>query len=112
MPLSDDLHYDLPPELIAQHPVEPRHASRLMRANEVPPVVAKTEAADVLLRFSRFPVARVEGIRFGNVGFRVVFFDFRFYDETDRTALGAEIILDRSLTVNRESLSFAQIIAN
>lgn len=25
-----DLHYDLPPELIAQHPVEPRDASRLL----------------------------------------------------------------------------------
>src|SRR5436309_16011013 len=26
----DELEYDLPPELIAQHPVEPRDASRLL----------------------------------------------------------------------------------
>ncbi len=30
MPNKSDFHYDLPPELIAQHPAEPRGASRLL----------------------------------------------------------------------------------
>ena len=65
---------------------------------------------DVLLRFSRFPVTRMEGIRFGAVGYRVLLYDFRFYDEVDHTALGSEVILDQSLHVVKESTSFAQTV--
>jgi inner membrane protein len=69
---------------------------------------AKTKSADVLLRFSRFPVARVED--FGSGGYRVRFFDFRFYNDISGTALGAEIILDESLHVLKENLSFTQMV--
>ena len=74
--------------------------------------VAKTESAGALLRFSRFPVARIEGIRFGSVGYRVMFFDFAFYNDANHTALGSEIILDQSLHVIKETLSFGQVIAD
>jgi hypothetical protein len=68
---------------------------------------AQTESGDVLLRFARFPGIRVEGMQFG---YRVTLFDFRFYDETDKTTLGAEIIMDQSMHVTKESLSFNQTL--
>jgi hypothetical protein len=49
----------------------------------------------------------VEGMEFG---YRVLFIDFRFYNEVDKTALGAEILLDRSTHITGESLSFAQSV--
>jgi inner membrane protein len=68
---------------------------------------AEAVSADVLLRFARFPGVRTEGMQFG---YRLTFFDFRFYNETDKTALGAEIIMDQSMHVTKESLSFAQTL--
>jgi inner membrane protein len=68
---------------------------------------AKTRSAAAFLRFARFPVTHVQQIP---AGYRVTFFDFRFYREGARTALGAEILLDSSLNVTSERLSFVQPI--
>jgi hypothetical protein len=65
----------------------------------------KSKSAAALLRFARFPAIRVNMTA---SGYRVLFFDFRFYNERQQTALGAEVILDRSLHVAKESLSFVQ----
>lgn len=65
----------------------------------------KAESAAALLRFARFPAVRADMTA---SGYRVLFFDFRFYNERQQTALGAEVILDGSLHVTKESLSFVQ----
>lgn len=66
-----------------------------------------TESAASFLRFARFPAVRVEGMEFG---YRVLFIDFRFYNEVGKTALGAEVFLDRSTRVTREDVSFAESV--
>lgn len=68
---------------------------------------SQTESGAALLRFARFPATLVQGTEFG---YRVLLFDFRFYDETGQTALGADILLDRSQNVTQEDLSFAQAV--
>jgi inner membrane protein len=60
-------------------------------------------SAAALLRFARFPVTQVERLP---SGFRVTFFDFRFY--RGGTALGSEVILDSELRVTSDNLSFDQ----
>jgi inner membrane protein len=66
-----------------------------------------TESAEAFLRFARFPAVSVEGMEFG---YRVVFMDFRFYNEARKTALGAEIFLDRSTNVTSQDVSFAESV--
>jgi inner membrane protein len=56
-----------------------------------------------LLRFARFPVTRVGQSPSGH---RVTFLDFRFYREAAGTALASEVLLDQSLQVVGESISF------
>jgi membrane-bound metal-dependent hydrolase YbcI (DUF457 family) len=63
----------------------------------------ESESASVLLAFARFPIMRMQR---SDSGFRVLIFDYRFYNETTNTALGSEIILDRSYRITKESLSF------
>jgi inner membrane protein len=79
-------------------------------SSQITDEAAKAVTAASLLRFARFPANKVEGMRFGAIGYRVLFFDFRFYDEIDKTGLGAEVILDQSFHVLKENLSFAQTI--
>jgi inner membrane protein len=68
---------------------------------------AQAETAAALLRFARFPAVRVEGVE---SGYRVLFMDFRFYNEARKTSLGAEVLLDQSFQVRKETLSFAQSV--
>ena len=68
---------------------------------------ATAQSASVLLGFARFPVIRVEGIQ---SGYRVTVLDFRFYREDTNSSFAAEVILDNSLHVVRESLAFDKII--
>ncbi|HYR45173.1 MAG TPA: metal-dependent hydrolase [Terriglobia bacterium] len=74
---------------------------------EIPRQALESESASVLLQFVRFPVMRLYGTDYG---YRVLIFDFRFYNETTNTALGSEIVLDRSFHITKESLSFQKII--
>ncbi|HLH30039.1 MAG TPA: hypothetical protein VKY31_02475, partial [Terriglobia bacterium] len=67
---------------------------------------SESENAEALLRFARFPAYHAESKQ---NGYRVLVLDFRFYDNNDKTALGAEILLDRSLNITKEDLSFAEI---
>jgi inner membrane protein len=76
-------------------------------ASDIVQHAAKAESAAALLRFARFPVMRVEGMQFG---YRVLIFDLRFYNEATKTALGAEVLLDPSFRVTKESLSFVQSV--
>jgi inner membrane protein len=76
-------------------------------ASDVVNRASGTESAAAFLRFARFPAVRVEGMEFG---YRVLFMDFRFYNETRKTALGAEIFLDRSTNVTRQDVSFAESV--
>lgn len=62
-----------------------------------------TPSAAALLFFARFPVVRLEGTQ---SGYRVTFADFRFYRESTQSALAAQVLLDRSLNVVDDSLSF------
>jgi inner membrane protein len=68
---------------------------------------ATARSASVLLGFARFPVIRVEGMQ---SGYRVTFLDFRFYREDANASLAAEVILDNTLHVVKESLAFDQTI--
>jgi len=68
---------------------------------------ANARSAAALLHFARFPVTRLEPMP---SGYRVTFLDFRFYSEVTNTALASEVILDQSLHVVKESLSFAKTI--
>lgn len=68
---------------------------------------SQTESGAALLRFARFPGTLVQGTEFG---YRVLLFDFRFYDETGKTALGTDILMDRSENVTQQDLSFAQAV--
>jgi inner membrane protein len=68
---------------------------------------AHAETAEALLRFARFPAVHVEGTE---SGYRVLFMDFRFYNEAGKTSLGAEVLLDQSLRVKKETLSFVQSV--
>ena len=65
-----------------------------------------TYTGQVFRGFARFPVRQVEETP---SGYRVLLIDFRFYRQSDTnlTALAAEFLLDRSLKVLRESISFA-----
>ena len=69
----------------------------------IPKQVLDSEAAATLLAFARYPIVRIEGTDHRR---RVLIFDFRFYSEPTNTALAAEVILDRSLNVMKESISF------
>jgi inner membrane protein len=68
---------------------------------------ASARSAAVFLGFARFPVTRVEEIE---SGYRVMFIDFRFYNERTRTAFGAEVLLDQSLDVVKDSLTFNKTV--
>jgi len=60
-------------------------------------------SAGTFIGFARFPVTRIEGTEFG---YRVTFIDFRFYNETTGRAFAAEVLLDQSLRVIKDSLGF------
>jgi inner membrane protein len=64
---------------------------------------AESPSAATLLRFSRFPVTRVERL---STGYSVTFFDFRFYNSATNTALGTTVVLDDSMRVVSDDLSF------
>jgi inner membrane protein len=83
--------------------------TRMQRAtpSEIPKQALESESGAALLPFARFPVMRLQGTAYG---YRILMFDFRFYDEEANTALGAEIVLDRSFHITRESLSFRKTI--
>jgi inner membrane protein len=76
-------------------------------SSELVAVAAASSSAAAFLRFARFPVVRIEPIPEGH---RVTFLDFRFFRRSMNTALAAEIILDQSLRVAKESLSFTHRI--
>ena len=79
--------------------------ARMERAaiTEIPKQALGSQSAMVLLPFARFPVMRMHGTDYG---YRVELFDFRFYNETTKTALGSEILMDRSFQITKETLSF------
>jgi hypothetical protein len=68
-----------------------------------------TRSAQAFLRFARFPITRVDP---SPPGYRVTFMDFRFYRPATATALGSEVLLDQSLSVVEENLSFVQRITS
>jgi hypothetical protein len=75
--------------------------------SEIPKQALESESAKVLLPFARFPVMRVQGTDYG---YRILIFDFRFYNETTNTALGSEIVLDRSFKITKETLAFQKTL--
>jgi inner membrane protein len=83
--------------------------TRMQRAapSEIPRQALESESGSTLLQFVRFPVMRLYGTDYG---YRVLIFDFRFYNETTNTALGSEIVLDRSFHITKESVSFQKTI--
>ncbi|HYR86217.1 MAG TPA: metal-dependent hydrolase [Terriglobia bacterium] len=68
---------------------------------------ASARSAAVFMGFARFPVTRVEETE---SGYRVMFIDFRFYNERTRTAFAAEVLLDQALDVVKDSLSFTKTV--
>ncbi len=60
-------------------------------------------SAIAFIGFARFPVTRIEGTEFG---YRVTFIDFRFYNEMTERSFAAEVLLDQSLRVVKDSLGF------
>src|SRR5262249_8100943 len=87
--------------------LDPSIYMKRSNASELITEAASAQAAATLLRFARFPVARVEGLP---SGYLVTFLDFRFYREATNTALASEVTLDQSLRVTHEQLSFIQQI--
>jgi membrane-bound metal-dependent hydrolase YbcI (DUF457 family) len=76
-------------------------------SSEITDAAAASRSAAALLCFARFPMVRV---RPASGGYVVTFMDFRFYRETVNRALAAEVVLDESRRVIKESLSFVQAI--
>ena len=74
---------------------------------QIPKQALDSQSARVLLAFARFPVIRAQRTDFG---YRVLLYDFRFYNETTNTALGSEILLDMSFHTLKETLSFQKKI--
>jgi inner membrane protein len=68
---------------------------------------AATRAARALLGFSRFPLTRVHGTQ---TGYRVLFVDFRFYDEVSRRSFAALVEMDHSMNVISDRLAFNERI--
>lgn len=62
-------------------------------------------SASAFLGFARFPVVQIKQLA---PGYRVMFIDFRFYRESTGTAFAAEVWLDGSLRVVRDTLGFNQ----
>jgi membrane-bound metal-dependent hydrolase YbcI (DUF457 family) len=88
------------------NPVETEPDLVRFERQPVSAVLTKASAAPsaaALLRFARFPVSRVEQTP---SGYRVKFTDFRFYRGSIDDAAGAQVILDQSLNVLEERLSF------
>jgi inner membrane protein len=79
----------------------------LLQTSKILSQAAMAPAAATLLEFARFPVARIQGMQFG---YRVTFLDFRFYNEATHTSFAAEVQMDQSLAVTRESLAFSETI--
>jgi inner membrane protein len=67
--------------------------------------VEASYAARVFRGFARFPVARVSRTE---SGYRVLLIDLRFYRPPSRTALSAEFLLDDTLRITAESISFVR----
>jgi inner membrane protein len=86
-----------------------KEISRVNRvsSDQIPKQALESHSAMALLPFARFPVMRLQATDFG---YRVQIFDFRFYDAGTDTALGTEIILDRSYQITKESLSFGKTL--
>lgn len=63
---------------------------------------AKAPSAAAILEFARFPVTRIQGMQFG---YRVTFLDFRFFNEDNRTSFAADVQLDNSMHIVKESIS-------
>jgi hypothetical protein len=77
-----------------------------MKTDRASPIVlqaATSPSAAALLRFARFPVTRVEKLQ---SGYRVTFLDFRFYSSETNTGLAAEVVLDDSLRISNDDISF------
>ncbi len=68
---------------------------------------AKAPSAAAILEFARFPVTRIQELQFG---YRVTFLDFRFFDEVNRTSFAAEVQLDNSMHIVKETLAFNETI--
>jgi hypothetical protein len=75
------------------------------RFSDVAYRAAEAKSAAALLRFARFPAVRVETTE---SGYRVLFMDFRFYNERTKTAAAAEVDLDRSFRITKQSVSFIE----
>ena len=101
---SEILRFDV--DATASSAVEPRvtHIDTGPRS-EIVDRAAMAHNAKAILRFARFPVTRVEQLP---QGYRVVFYDFRFHRGDGATALAAEVLLDNSLNVTKDNLSFVQ----
>jgi len=83
--------------------------ARMPRGNssEIITRAADTVSVMAFAGFARFPITRIQGERFG---YRVTFLDFRYYDETSGSGFAADVELDKSLNVVKESLGFNQMI--
>jgi inner membrane protein len=72
------------------------------------PVIVAAESTytgKVFSGFARFPISRVDPTP---SGYRVLLFDYQFFRAGSITALAAEILIRRDLTVESESLSFTR----
>ena len=78
-----------------------------IRNTQVINKAAATRTAKAVLGFARFPITRVQGTQ---SGYRVTFLDFRFYDEVDHISFAAEVQMDHSMNVIKETLAFNQTI--
>jgi len=87
--------------------LDPNISMKRTNASKIISEAASAQSAASLLRFARFPVARVDRLPSGYV---VTLLDFRFYREGTNTALASEVTLDQSLHVTHEQLSFVQRI--
>jgi inner membrane protein len=88
-------------------PIDELTQMRNSPSSEIITKAATSRSATVLMRFARFPIVDVDQLP---SGYRVTFFDFRFYREATGTALGSVVRLDPSLRIEGENLSFVERI--
>ena len=87
----------------------PRFRMQSARPSEIVNRAMTATSSAALLRFARFPVTRVGQIPSGH---RVTFLDFRFYRAAAGTALASEVLLNQSLQVIGEDISFVKRISD
>ena len=78
-----------------------------MKNTQIVDRAAATPTARAVLGFARFPITRLQATQ---SGYRVTFLDFRFYDEVSHRSFAADVEMDHSMIITKETVAFNETI--